>query len=179
MFWPKPAWQKSLPGKGRQTPDISALSDPYTGVPIVITNPQTNKQLVEPGWGGTSLGSPIFTAIWTIANQKAGHALGQAAPTIARLTSGVTDVVPLTSSVFSGSITDSKGTTKYSANKLFAPLNFGQKDFLAVLWNEPQYSEAYAWAFGADSSLTVTPGWDNATGYGTPAGLAFIDAASH
>ena len=56
VFWPKPAWQKSLPGKGRQTPDISALSDPYTGVPIVITNPQTNKQLVEPGWGGTSLG---------------------------------------------------------------------------------------------------------------------------
>ena len=87
--------------------------------------------------------------------------------------------MPLTSSVFSGSVTDSKGTAKYSANQLFAPLDFGQKNFLAVLWNEPQYNSAAAFALGADTSLTVTPGWDNATGYGTPAGLAFIDAASH
>jgi subtilase family serine protease len=178
LFWPKPAWQQSLPGYGRQTPDISALSDPNTGVPIVITNPTTNTQQVFVGVGGTSLGSPIFTAIWAIANQRARHPLGQAAPTIAGLTSGVADVLPITSNVFSGTVTDAKGTTKYSANKLFAPLNFSQKNFPAVLYNLPQYSEGIAFAFGADSSLTVTRGWDNATGYGTPAGLAFIDAAA-
>ena len=77
LYFAKPAWQKSLPGNGRQTPDISALADPYTGVPIVITS--NGKQVVEVGVGGTSLASPIFTAIWAIANQNAGHALGQAA----------------------------------------------------------------------------------------------------
>jgi subtilase family serine protease len=41
-YWPKPAWQQPLPGYGRKTPDVSALSDPYTGVPIVITDPATN-----------------------------------------------------------------------------------------------------------------------------------------
>jgi hypothetical protein len=30
--------------------------------------------------------------------------------------------------------------------------------------------------FGIDASLTVRHGWDNATGYGTPNGLTFIDA---
>jgi subtilase family serine protease len=178
LFWPKPAWQQALPGFFRQTPDVSALADPYTGVPIVVTDPATNTQFVEVGWGGTSVASPIFTAIWAIADQRAGHALGQAAPTVARLKSGVTDVVPLTSSDFSASVTDAKGTTKYSASQLFAPLNFSQKNFLPVVWNQPQFSQALVIAFGADTSLTVTPGWDNVTGYGTPAGLSFINAAA-
>ncbi len=168
---------KGLPGSGRQTPDISALSDPYTGVPIVITDTTTNKQVVSVGWGGTSLGCPIFTALWAIADQKAGHALGQAAPAIAGLKSGVTDVRPFTSTAFSASVTDSKGTTKYTAQQLFAPLNFSQQDFLTVIWSQPQYNATSAFALGADSSLTVAPGWDNATGYGTP-GLDFIDAAA-
>jgi subtilase family serine protease len=56
LYFAKPSWQKSLPGTGRQTPDISALADPYTGVPIVLTN--GTQQLVEAGWGGTSLASP-------------------------------------------------------------------------------------------------------------------------
>jgi hypothetical protein len=28
--------------------------------------------------------------------------------------------------------------------------------------------------FGTDSSLTVTPGWDNVTGWGVPNGYTFI-----
>ncbi len=178
VYWPKPAWQSALPGSGRQTPDISALSDPQTGVPIVFTDPSTGRQVVLPGVGGTSLGCPIFTAFWAISDQKAGHPLGQAAPTIAALKSGVTDVLPMTSSVFSGSVTDAKGTTKYSAAQLFAPLGFSQTSFLPAIWNLPEFGVAYAVAFGADTSLTVGPGWDNATGYGTPDGLDFIDAAA-
>ncbi len=38
LYFAKLSWQKSLPGTGRQTLDISALADPYTGVPIVLTN---------------------------------------------------------------------------------------------------------------------------------------------
>ena len=177
VFWPKPVWQAALPGVGRQTPDVSALGDPYTGVPIVVTS--GHQQYIEPGWGGTSLSSPIFTAFWAIADQKAGHPLGLAGPTIAGLTTGLTDVLPLSNpNNVSGSVTDANGTTDYSTKKLFKGLIPDKETFTAALWNEPQYSEALGFAFGLDSSLTVTVGWDNATGYGTPDGLAFIDAAA-
>ena len=86
LYFPKPSWQASLPGTGRQVPDVSALADPYTGVPIVVT--ANGVQGVQAGWGGTSLASPIFTALWAIANQYAGHPLGQAALTIAGLKPG-------------------------------------------------------------------------------------------
>jgi len=35
---------------------------------------------------------------------------------------------------------------------------------------------AFAITFGADTSLTVGPGWDNVTGFGQPNGLPFIKA---
>jgi subtilase family serine protease len=177
VFWPKPSWQAALPGNFRQTPDISALSDPYTGVPIVVT--AGGKQQLSIGVGGTSLGSPIFTAIWAIANQKAGHALGQAAPTIAGLTSGVTDVVPQTSPHdVSGSILTAQGTIDYSTDALFGAFVPDSQPYLATVSNQPGRDAAIVFSFSLDSSLNVTTGWDNATGYGTPDGLAFINAAA-
>lgn len=182
VFWRKPEWQAGLPGDFRQTPDVSALADPYTGVPIVTTDPSTNEADVLVGIGGTSLASPVFTAMWAIANECAGHPLGQASPTIARLKTGLIDILPLTAS-FSGAYTDSTGTTtKYTANSLFAYFvqndGFAAQNVLATVWDQPQYGESSAVAFGFDSSLSVTPGWDNATGYGTPHGLDFIEAAA-
>jgi subtilase family serine protease len=177
VYWPKPAWQSALPGSGRQTPDISALSDPFTGFPIVLT--VKGVQSVYPGVGGTSLGSPIFTAIWAIANQKAGHPLGQAAPTIAGLTTGVTDVVPVTSAQnVSGMITTAAGTIDESTQALFGAFVPDDQGYLAAITNQPDYAASFVIAFELDSSLNVTAGWDNATGYGTPDGLAFIDAAA-
>ena len=176
IYFPKPSWQKNLPGTGRQTPDISALADPYTGVPIVITS--NGQQVIEAGNGGTSLASPIFTAIWAIANQKAGHALGQAAPAIAALTSGIEDVLPLSSPTnVAGTIFDQNGSTFYSSETLFSNLLYDNKSFTTAVWSLSS-STSVAFAFGVDSSLTVTPGWDNATGYGTPSGLAFINAVA-
>lgn len=179
-FWPKPAWQAALPGFYRQTPDVSALADPYTGVPIVTSFSATETQQIFVGVGGTSLASPIFTALWAIANQKAGHPLGQASPTIAGLKSGIIDILP-TTAAFSGSYTTSSGTTTYSANSLFASLaesGIPAQNVFATVWDQPQYEESTIFAFGLDSSLTVTRGWDNATGYGTPHGLDFINAAA-
>ena len=180
QFWPKPAWQAALPGYYRQTPDVSALANPYTGVPIVVSD-QTNAQSVLVGIGGTSLASPIFSAMWAIANQKAGHPLGQASPTIAALKTGIIDVLPLTAA-FSAVYTDSTGTTKYTANDLFANFvasnNFTKQKLLATVYDQPQYQQSAAVTFDFDTSLTVTPGWDNATGYGTPYGLDFINAAA-
>ncbi len=177
VFWPKPAWQSALPGVHRQTPDISALADSFTGVPIVVTS--GSQQVVGLGIGGTSLSSPIFTAFWAIAQQKAGHPLGQASPTIAGLKSGVVDVLPASSpDNITGSITDANGTTDYTAKMLFAGAYNHNQSFLATLYPLPQSSAAVSLGFGLDSSFTVTPGWDNATGFGTPDGLNFINAAA-
>jgi len=178
-FWPKAPWQGSLPGTGRVVPDVSALSDPYTGVPIVVTDVST--QFIEYGWGGTSLGCPIFTAFWAIANQKAGHSLGQAAPLIAALPSGgIQDVLPTTDSTandVTGVIVDQGGATSYSAKQIFAGLLEGNNNFTSAIWPEDS-EDVLAFGFGLDSSLTVRKGWDNATGYGTPYGLTFINAVT-
>ncbi|MBV8114419.1 MAG: S53 family peptidase, partial [Silvibacterium sp.] len=175
VYFPKPSWQKGLPGTGRQVPDVSALADPYTGVPIVVT--MGTQQFIFPGVGGTSLASPIFTAFWAIADQKAGHSLGQAAPTIAGLTSGLIDVLPLSSPTnVAGTIFDSSGATYYSPTSLFTGLLNGTSFTSAVGGVGPGVYEAIS--FGLDSSLTVTKGWDNVTGYGTPYGLAFLNAVT-
>lgn len=176
LYFAKPSWQKSLPGTGRQTPDISALADPYTGVPIVLT--VNGKQSLEVGVGGTSLASPIFTAIWAIANQKAGHPAGQAAPTIAALKTGVADVLPLSSPTnVVGTIVDKNGSTYYSPSALFGGALYGNTGFTSAVWNLGG-GNFVDFGFGIDSSLTVSKGWDNATGFGTPNGLAFINAVA-
>lgn len=77
------------------------------------------------GWGGTSLASPIFTAFRAIADQKAGHSLGLAAPAIAALKSGaLVDVLPLSSPTnVTGTVVDETGATFYTATGLFAGQN--------------------------------------------------------
>jgi subtilase family serine protease len=167
VYFAKPSWQKSLPGTGRQVPDISALADPYTGVPIVLTS--QGVQGVQAGWGGTSLASPIITALWAIANQNAGHSLGQAAPYIAGLKPGdLVDVLPLSSPTnVTGTIYDSTGATFYSAASLFAGQTYTSTGFTSAVINEGDDTDV-AIAFGLDTSLTVTKGWDNVTGWGTP-----------
>jgi subtilase family serine protease len=177
IYFPKPSWQKALAGTGRQVPDVSALADPWTGVPIVVT--VNGVQSLEAGWGGTSLASPIFTAIWAIAEQKAGHSLGLAAPTIAGLKPGkLLDVLPLSSPTdVEGTIVDAKGSTHYSATSLFTGLLYDSPGFTSAVVNFGGGVDD-AISFGLDSSLTVTKGWDNVTGYGTPNGLTFLDAVA-
>lgn len=176
IYFAKPSWQKGLPGTGRQTPDVSALADPYTGVPIVVTD--NGQQVLAAGVGGTSLACPIFTAFWALADQKAGHPLGQAAPTISGLKSGLQDVLPISSPTnVAGTIFDSTGSTYYSPTNLFTGLLYNNTTFTTAIadFGDGLYQ---AVSFGLDSSLTVTKGWDNVTGNGTPNGLAFITAAA-
>jgi subtilase family serine protease len=178
-FFKKPSWQSRLPGKGREVPDVSALADPYTGFAIVFT--EGGVQYVQAGWGGTSLASPIFTAFWAIADQYNGEPLGQAGPVVSKLKSGqITDVLPtsaLTDYDVSGTVHDSSGTTFYSATDLFAGLLYKTKEFTSAIWNlDPGFSVALS--FGTDSSLTVTKGWDNVTGFGEPNGLPFVQGVT-
>lgn len=179
QYFAKPSWQKSLPGSWRQVPDVSALADPYTGFPIIVTS--SGVQYAEAGVGGTSLASPVFTAIWAIADQFNHGPLGLASPAVARLKPGqITDVVPvspLNADNPAGTVMDSNGTTTYTTPDLFTGLLYTQKQFPAAIW--PFDSEdAAVLSFGTDTSLTVTPGWDNVTGYGEPNGLPFILAVS-
>ncbi len=177
VYWPKPAWQQSLPGIGRQTPDVSALADPYTGFPLVITSGTT--QYLEPGWGGTSLASPIFTAFWVLAQQAAGGALGQASPLLASLHTGLRDVVPFAAAgSITGTVKVGKTKTDYTTDDIFATALEGDTVFTGAIYEYGGVPQGYGFAFGNDTSLTTGPGWDNATGYGTPNGLAFINAVA-
>ncbi len=179
-YFAKPSWQASLPGTGRQTPDVSALADPYTGVPIVLT--QEGVQSIFPGYGGTSLASPIFTAFWALAQQKAGGPLGQASPLVASLPAGgIEDVLPLQSPTSPiGAILDANALTIYQPADIFSGYLFGSPGFTSAIWNlsSPGQPFFYDFAFGLDGSLTVAQGWDNVTGYGTPYGLTFINAVA-
>ena len=178
-FFAKPSWQKDLPGTGRQVPDVSALADPFTGFAIIFTF--EGQQFAEAGIGGTSLASPIFTAVWAIADQFNGKPLGDAAPSVAKLKSGeITDVLPtssLNAADVAGTVYDSSGAHFYSATGLFAGLLYTQTEFPSAIWNLNS-EEGLALSFGTDSSLTVTRGWDNVTGYGEPNGLPFIQGVT-
>jgi subtilase family serine protease len=183
QYFAKPSWQSSLPGSGRQQPDISLDSDPYTGVEIVVTLSGTQGVEVI---GGTSLACPTFSAMWAIANQRAGQIhgkgtmLGQAAPIIAKLagSTAITDVVPYSSPTnVAGFVFDSNGTTFYSPDQLAAPLE-NTTEYLSDLYNSASSGSWFALTFGTDTSLVTTPGWDNVTGFGTPNGLDFINAAA-
>ena len=173
-FITKPTWQAMLPGSGRQQPDISAFADPHTGALIVSKGAVTTA-------GGTSLATPVFSAIWALADQQAGKALGQAAPLIAGLPStAITDIVPYNSPTnAAGTVVGFAGSTSYSATSLLTPL-YTTTQFFSTLWDASgtgagQYVDL---SFGTDSSLTVAPGWDNVTGWGIPNGWAFITATA-
>ena len=166
-YFAKPGFQGKLAGSGRQVPDVSALADPFTGVEIVISD-DTGAQGVEV-IGGTSLASPIFSAIWAIADQAAGGSLGQAAPYIALLPSPlIRDVVPVTGPANTTATESVAGAaaTDYSADDLSQPL-YTTTDYVSTLW-VPEQPVSVNLTFGTDSSLTVTQGWDNVTGWGTP-----------
>ena len=166
----KPSWQSGLPGVGRQEPDIADVADPDTGGVFVYYG--------ELGVvGGTSLASPVFSGIWTLATQKAGAPLGQAAPMLATLPAGaIRDIVPTSSpSNVVGFYVTTGGASFYSASNLAAPLE-NSTAFYSTLWDfsEGGYGDYAVFTFGTDSSLAVTPGWDNVTGWGVPNGYTFI-----
>jgi subtilase family serine protease len=178
-FFTKPAYQAALPCSGRCVPDISALADPLTGGLVVVTDPATGQQVATSA-GGTGLSAAIFSGIWALANQHAHHWLGQAAPAIARMPQrAFHDIVPVGSSTnVSGSFIDSTGTTtNFTSAEMFELLGPPPTEFVSAISQNTASAVAYGWGFGG--LLTVTKGWDNMTGFGTPNGMAFIDAAAH
>ena len=176
-YWTKPSFQKKLPGTFRMVPDIAYLADPYTGAEFVDT--EGGQQFVSVV-GGTSLATPMFSGVWAIANQAAGHLLGQAAPLLYKLPAGtITDIVAYSGPNNVSGMTDSPPLppTTFSAATLASPLEnpVDQVDFMSLMYQGTS-TRWYALTFGTDSSLNAVKGWDNVTGLGTPNGLNFINA---
>jgi len=101
----KPTYQNTLPsgsyaiGTMRGVPDVSYQASSHTGVLVYDTAPgDAESGLICPsgnpcsaGWyvvGGTSSSSPQWAGIVAIADQEAGHGLGQINPTLYALASG-------------------------------------------------------------------------------------------
>ncbi len=170
----KPAWQKGTNQTRRALPDVSWLADPFTGVETVITI--SGAQYFETV-GGTSLATPMFSAIWAVANQKANTSigLGNAAPMLYSLPSGaIYDVVPFsTANNVHGVIGDASGTYQETATELAIPLDY-TRGFYSALYQDPSSASWFDITFGTDSTLFTKRGWDNVTGVGTPNGLKFV-----
>jgi subtilase family serine protease len=200
--FPKPAFQKSLPGKERQLPDISWLADPYTGVAIAISVPGQLPELVWQVWGGTSVACPMFSGLWAIANQESeangGPALGQAASHVYSLPAGtIFDIVPVTSKTnVTATEVDASGTTAYTAAEVLGgPTPNAPGKYVSAIWDYAAIQgTALVISFGTDcavpspsfffdgtpcnasSALHTKVGWDNVTGVGTPNAQAFADS---
>jgi subtilase family serine protease len=176
--YPQPFWQEGVPGHRRQTPDISWVADPYTGVEIIYTGDAQGDLFIEV-IGGTSLACPMFTALYGIATQSAHHLLGQAAPRLYRLPPGaITDVTDVSSpNNVTGTIHDAGGTDPVNSWELAAPL-YNLPSFISALYNSPFSTRWFVLTFGLDTTLSVGPGWDPATGLGTPNPPAFVRALS-
>jgi subtilase family serine protease len=74
-IFPAPDYQRSVPGisTARGIPDVAFDGDPFTGVPIVVS--QGGQTIIAPV-GGTSVGSPAWAGIVALADQFAGKRLG-------------------------------------------------------------------------------------------------------
>lgn len=195
--WPKPPYQSALPGNYRQLPDISWLADPTTGVAILISMPYLDPPQVWEVIGGTSVATPMFSALWAIANQEAMTAnkppLGQAAPYLYSMpANAIHDIVPITSAHnVTASIKDASGTTEYDASQVLGGPAEADYSFLTAQWVYPYFADTLVvYSFGTDcqiqlsfgttqcndpAALTTQVGWDNVTGVGTPNAKVFAD----
>jgi subtilase family serine protease len=175
----KPSFQNGLPGKFRLVPDIAYLADPQTGVEIFCTGSSCFNndptQIYIGLIGGTSLSCPMFSSLWAISTEKAGHPLGQAARSIYDLPSNaISDIVP------EGSPLDAAGIITLGHQVDFeGPYQLVMPDtrvpFLSAMF-EGSGDAWFVLSFGTDSSLYTNRGWDNVTGLGTPNAPEFVNA---
>ncbi|WP_370105127.1 protease pro-enzyme activation domain-containing protein [Streptacidiphilus sp. BW17] len=135
----------------RVTPDVAMNGDLYTSVLVGMTSGGTYS---EGGYGGTSVSAPEFSAVQADAIQAQGGAIGFANPEIyARSSMGLfRDVV------------------NRAAAEHKAPLS-NVVDFGMIGGS----LKVRLVAFGEDTSLQATRGYDDATGVGSPT-QAYLDS---
>jgi subtilase family serine protease len=170
------------------------VADPETGLEIIVTPDSVpGHQKFVDVFGGTSLSTPLFSAMWALANQAAGGGpLGQAAPLLYDLPrNAINDVrqigsannvrgtitIPNTPPKPPTIIPESPRALAAPANCALPPCTLGNTtNFVSALFQSSSSTRWDVFVFGTDTSLTTGPGWDNVTGLGTPNGLNFINA---
>ncbi|HEX2892964.1 MAG TPA: S53 family peptidase [Marmoricola sp.] len=145
-LFPKPAYQSSLPGTQRSVPDLAMDADPTTGMLVGQTQlfPHHQVKYGEYRIGGTSLASPLFAGMTALALQDHPEGQGLLNPVIYGSPNAFTDV--------SGPGPDAGNVRVDYAN--------GVDGSGGLLYSVRTFDQ--------DSSLTVTPGWDDVTGLGSP-----------
>jgi hypothetical protein len=161
---------------------------------VLISEPFQIPAQVWTTVGGTSVAAPMFSGLWSIANEESvqndGPALGQAAAYLYSMPAGaIYDVVPVGSNHnVTASVVDASGTTAYTAAEVLGgPTPNPPGRFISAIWDYPLYEDtAFAISFGTDcavaspdfffdgtpcnapTALHTKVGWDNVTGVGTP-----------
>jgi subtilase family serine protease len=142
----QPSYQAGVtPSGARGVPDVAMDADPTTG--MLVGETQTFPDGVyydQYRIGGTSLSSPLFAGMTALAFQNAGGGVGLLNPTIYANKNAFTDVT--------GPGPD--------AGNVRADYVDGVDASQGVVYSVRTFDQ--------DSSLTVTPGWDNVTGLGSP-----------
>jgi hypothetical protein len=157
FVWDMPEYQenRNIPGTNRATPDVAWNGDPATGVAIYNTLGSGGQS----GWattGGTSAGAPQFAAMVALANQR--RAERGRPPVGSTLLDRIYRVGGRGVDAPFYDIGSPGGTNVYHGS--------------GVIPGTDPCSLPNAGAFVLDT----TPGWDFATGWGTPNGSALIPA---
>ncbi|MCW2778486.1 MAG: serine protease [Frankiales bacterium] len=173
--FPQPSYQQGITDKvvqpntspidgtqGRAVPDISAVADPNTGFRVGQTQSFTDGTYYdEYRIGGTSLSAPLMAGMAAVANQRAGKDLGFLNP---RIYAAYSTAKPTLYDVDATTVKDAKGETP----KVFR-VNFVDSESGA---NGRTYS--LRTLESPNQSLRSGPGYDTATGVGTPASDQFL-----
>jgi subtilase family serine protease len=174
-----PTWQSNFLGNTwRQQPDVAMDADPFTGAEVIYTDYWDSSPAVTyvTVVGGTSLSTPMFSAVYALAGQEAGTPyLGNAAANAIvenyLFPGSFKDIVPVGSGHNAHGTIFCNGVPCYNESQwdLAGPYQ-SSTVFYESIWN----ANLITVTFGTDSSLTTGPGWDNVTGVGTPNGWYFI-----
>jgi len=160
-----PAWQTTEPdwssvgcGSGRAVADVSADADPYTGVAIYDSTPESPESS-EVGWkpiGGTSLASPLIASVFALA----GGAHGVKYPAETLYENEIEDPTTTLHDVLSGSNGE-------------CTAQFNEEDGLSgctALQEAASCSE--------EAICLAREGYDGPTGVGTPDGITAFEPVS-
>jgi subtilase family serine protease len=141
----------------RVTPDVSALADPSTGFlvgqTLFGTNPNGPEHFFLSRIGGTSVAAPIFAGIEADAQQALGHSIGFANPLIYSLDRANAATHAFRDVVHHQGVFEVRDNFQHSFDPT-TPL----VTFLRLVGVNGT----------GDSTLVAAPGYDNATGVGSP-----------
>jgi subtilase family serine protease len=151
-----PSYQQGFATGGRSLPDVSMVGDPNTGMLVGQTQsfPDGN-YYDEYRIGGTSLSSPLFAGYMAVADQAAGQPHGFANPALYAAAGSYNDVFTSKSDP-AGDVRVDYVNGVDASNGLRTSIR----------------------AFGDTLGLKSVPGFDDATGLGTPT-AATLGALSH